>query len=186
MRTGIFFDTETTGLPNWKEKSDSECQPHLVQLAAIVADLDTREILQSMNVIINPLEWTIPQETIDIHGITNEIANQVGIPEIQAIDMFMSMQQGSLRIAHNVTFDNRIIRIGCKRYFPDIISDEAWKDKSNYYCTYQNFKKLIGGKGGHKLIDAYKHFTSKELVGAHNAWTDTKACMDVYWGLREA
>nr|WP_299241463.1 hypothetical protein [uncultured Halomonas sp.] len=39
----LFFDTETTGLPDWKVPSDSEHQPHLVQLAAVLADDDARQ-----------------------------------------------------------------------------------------------------------------------------------------------
>jgi len=96
------------------------------------------------------------------------------------IDMW---EKCDLRIAHNTTFDNRIIRIGLKRYFSKLIPDEVWKDRELYYCTFMKFKKLIGGKSGHTLEDAYRYFTGKELEGAHDAMVDVKACMTVYWGL---
>jgi DNA polymerase-3 subunit epsilon len=187
MKTGLFFDTETTGLPVWREPSGSENQPHIVQLGAILADSDTQKLLQTMDVIVKPDGWEIPQETIDIHGITNEQALDVGIPEKEALTIYIDMlSKADLRIAHNTTFDNRIIRIALKRYFPDLISDEVWKCKDNYYCTLINFRKLIGGKSGHTLSEAYKYFTGKDLENAHNAMVDTKACMEIYWGLKSA
>jgi DNA polymerase-3 subunit epsilon len=180
------FDTETTGLPVWKEPSGSENQPHMVQLAAMLVDYKTKETVESMDVIIKPDGWEIPQETIDVHGITNEQAFDVGIPEKEALSMYVDMlSKADLRIAHNTTFDNRIIRIGLKRYFPDLIPDEVWKCKDNYYCTLIHFKKLIGGKNGHTLSEAYKYFTGKDLKNAHNAMVDVKACMEIFWGLRE-
>lgn len=183
----LTFDTETTGMPLWKERSESDKQPHLVQLAAILVDSETQEVMERMDVIIKPEGWIIPQVTIDIHGITNEQALDGGIPEGEALAMFMLMyDKCDLRIAHNTTFDNRIIRIALKRYAPNLISDEVWKDKTKYYCTCMNYKKLIGGKSGHSLGDAYEHFTSKLLEGAHNAMVDTEACMAVYFGLQEA
>ncbi len=181
------WDTETTGIPFWKEQSGLDKQPHLVQLAAMLVDSETKEILESMNVIIKPDGWTIPQETIDVHGITNEHALEVGIPEIDALRMYLEMwEKCDLRIAHGTTFDNRIIRIALKRYLPDLISDDVWKDRAKYYCTCMQFKKLIGGKSGHTLAEAYKYFTDTTLEGAHDAMVDMKACMEVYWGLQKA
>lgn len=178
------FDTETTGLPDWKTPSGGENQPHMVQLAAQLVDSETKEVLESMDVIIKPDGWVIPQETIDVHGITNEYALEHGIPEIEVLQMWLDMwEKSTLRIAHNTTFDNRIIRIALKRYLPNLIPDDVWKDKSTYYCTLINFRKLIGGKKGHTLGEAYEYFTGEELEGAHNAIVDVNACMEVYWGL---
>lgn len=186
MNIGLFGDTETTGVPVWNRPSGTAMQPHIVSLAAILVDLDTKQELQSINVIVKPDGWTIPQETIDVHGITNELANEVGLPESVVLGMYINLwRKCSLRIFHNTTFDNRIIRIALKRYAPELIADEVWKDRDLYYCTFMKFKKLIGGKSGHKLEDAYKYFTGKTLKGGHNALVDTQACMKVYWGIKE-
>jgi len=185
MRTGLFFDTETTGLPNWKRQSGDKSQPHIVQLAAIMVDLDTKKILQSIDVIVKPDGWTIPQATTDIHGISTEMASEVGIPEAVVLGMFMNLyNKAPYRIAHNTTFDNRIIRIALKRYLPNLISDEEWKNRDNYFCTLMNFKKIKGGKSGHTLAEAYKYFTSKDMDNAHNAFADVMACIDVYFGIQ--
>ncbi|PHS09394.1 MAG: DNA polymerase III subunit epsilon [Blastopirellula sp.] len=181
------FDTETTGLIQFKEPSGGVNQPHMVQVAAMLIDSETKDTLETMNVIIKPDGWVIPQDVIDVHGITNEHTMDVGIPEIEALQMFIDMwKKCDLRIAHNTTFDNRIIRIALKRYMPNLIPDEVWKDRKKYYCTWMSFKKLIGGKKGHTLAEAYKYFMDTELEGAHDAMIDIKACMEVYWGLKEA
>lgn len=92
-KIGIFFDTETTGIPNWKEPSEHPDQPHIVQLAAELVDLDTQEVLDSMDVIVKPDGWIISEEMTAIHGITNEHALEVGIPEELALDMLLAMRQ---------------------------------------------------------------------------------------------
>ena len=57
MKPVIFYDTETTGLPNWSAPSDDESQPHLVQLGAIVRDTDTEKVIHKLDVIIKPDGW---------------------------------------------------------------------------------------------------------------------------------
>lgn len=177
----LFFDTETTGLPLFKEPSDDPRQPHLVQLAAILVNDAREEVALIDNVIIKPDGWEIPAEVSAIHGITHEMAMDVGIPEIEALDMFMDMhKQCGLRVAHNTTFDNRLIRIALKRYRPDLIADDEWKDNSKYYCTMIEYRKIHGGKQP-KLEEAYEKLTGKNLENAHTAMADTRACMDIFF-----
>jgi DNA polymerase-3 subunit epsilon len=68
---------------------------------------------------------------------------------------------------------------------PDLISDEVWKDKELYYCTLINARKVMGGKSGHTLGEAYKHFTGKDFENAHNAIHDVRACLEVYFGIQD-
>ncbi len=185
MSNILVFDTETTGIPFWKERSGLKKQPHMVQLAAILCDEETRDEAGRMDVIIKPDGWVIPQETIDIHGITNEQAMDEGIPEVEALQMFFKLwYQCDLRIAHNTTFDNRIIRIALKRYLPDLISDELWKNRDLYYCTKANSMRVFKRKDGH-LADFYKLFTGKDLENAHNAMADVQACMEIYFAIQD-
>ena len=186
MRTVLFFDCETTGLPIWKIPSDDEKQPHLVQLAALLVNEDTEQVISSMDVIIRPKGWDIPQEVSDIHGITEPYAKAVGIPEEVALGMFMRLcGVAGIRAAHGTTFDNRIIRIALKRHMPLFITDEEWKDKSKYFCTLMSARKIMGGKSGHTLAEALKHFTGRELENAHSAMADTVACKDVYFAMKK-
>jgi len=191
MNIGLVGDTETTRLIKYKERSDGANQPHIVSLAAMLVNLDTKQVLQSINLIVKPDGWIIPQESIDVHGITNELANEVGLPESVVLGIYINLwRKCNLRIFHNTTLDNRIIRIALKRYTPNLIPDEVWKDKELYYCTMMKSKSILKllpknkwGFKSPKLTEAYKFFTGKDLVDAHDAMADTMACMDVYWGI---
>jgi DNA polymerase III epsilon subunit-like protein len=78
------FDTETTGFPLFKEPSDDPRQPHLVDIAALLHD-ELGNLVDSFEAIIRPDGWTIPDEAAAIHGITNEMAMDMGIPEAEAL-----------------------------------------------------------------------------------------------------
>ena len=179
----LIFDTETNGMPLWQEPSGDPGQPHIVQLAAIVVDVETAKIKQSIDLIIKPDGWEITEELTDFHGITNEYAMEVGLPERDVIGLFLDLLGDRTRIAYNANFDNRIIRIAIKRFFDEAIA-ERFKGQ-DYYCAMINARKIIGGKNS-KLIEAYKHFTGKDLEDAHSAMADTLACMEVYFAIQKA
>lgn len=199
MRLALAFDTETTGLPMFSEPSEHPSQPHIVQLAALLIDLDTRKTIQSMDVIIRPEGWTIPDEVAAIHGITTEHASDVGIPEKVAVAMFMELWGGRLRIAHNEPFDARILRIAQLRS-PELFPESkqlAWKE-GKAECTQRlatpicklppTDKMRAAGRNHHKsanLSEAYQHFTGKPLENAHSALADVEACIAVYFAIQK-
>lgn len=191
FNTIVFYDTETTGLPNWKEPSGHESQPHIVQIGAVLCDAKTRTIIKEIDFIVKPDGWEIPQETIDVHGITNEIAAEQGMPEIIAIYELLGICEGAKRVAHNRTFDQRIIRIGLKRFFSEI-EQEKWANKDDHECSMLLAKPIMElppkGRYGFKnpsLPEAYEFFTGKKLEGAHNALVDAKACMEIYFAMQD-
>lgn len=193
----IFYDTETTGLPLWDQPSDDPRQPHLVQLAAHLVDLETRKTVASMNVIVRPQGWIIPEDVAQLHGITTEHAADVGVTEDIALGMFRELHGQRLRIAHNESFDMRIIRIALKRYTDEATAD-AWKAMPAE-CTQALSTPILklpptermraAGRYHYKsanLSEAYKHFTGQELQNAHSALADVEACMAVYFAIKGA
>ncbi len=175
------YDTETTGIPFWKEQSELEKQPHLVQLAAQRVNAHTREVEAELNHIIKPNGWIIPQECIDIHGITNEKAHDVGVPESEVVAEFLEFRLGvDYRIAFNQTFDERIIRIALKRYFPAAADD--FKPERRFDPMWA-FRKLVQYPKMPKLVEAYVEFFGQEFEDQHTAMGDVKAMMKVYWEL---
>lgn len=200
MNLALFYDTETTGLPLFKEPSEHPDQPHIVQLAAFLTDLDTRETVASMDVIIRPDDWAIPDDVAAIHGITTKKAQDLGVPEAQAIDMLLAMHaNASVRIGHNEPFDARILRIGIKRHVDSRgienglpVSDE-WKEQrsectaqlSRPICQLPPTAKMKGGFKTPTLVEAYQHFFGQEFPGQHTARGDAQACMRVYFAIQD-
>jgi DNA polymerase III subunit epsilon len=196
MNLAVVYDTETTGLPLFKEPSEDPRQPHIVQLAACLVDLDTRRTISTLDVICKPDGWLIPDEVAAIHGITTEHAADVGVPESLAVEMLLEMVGGRLRIAHNEQFDARIVRIACLRHFEASQADE-WKG-GKAACTALLATPIMklpptdrmraAGFNKHKtanLREAVQHFTGKPLENAHSALADVRGCMDVWFAIQD-
>lgn len=191
----LFYDTETSGLPLFHEPSEDPRQPHIVQLAALVVDLDTRKVIHAIELIVRPNGWRIPAEVSAIHGITHEHARDVGIYEADAVLIFRALHaECDVRIGHNESFDARILRIAHKRYYSDA-EVHAWGG-SPAQCTQQlatpilklppTDKMRAAGRNHYKsanLREAYQFFMGKPLEDAHSAMADARACMDVWFAI---
>lgn len=197
MRTALFYDTETNGLPLFDQPSEHPGQPHIVQLAACLVDIDSRKTLGSFDVTIRPDGWTIPDDVAKIHGITTEHADLVGVEESLAVDLLMTLWgRADARIGHNEQFDARIVRIALMRHEDAAVADR-WKAGAAQ-CTQilstpilklpPTAKMIAARRNHHKsanLGEAYEFFTGKKLDGAHNAMVDVTACMDVWFAIQD-
>lgn len=195
MKPALFYDTETTGLPDFKAPSEAPHQPHIAQLGARLVDLDTRTIISTLDVIVRPDGWTIPDEVAAIHGITTEKALAVGVSESLALGMLLSMwQRAEVRIGHNESFDARIVRIAQHRF--DDAHVDAWKGGA-VQCTQMLSTPILklpptprmvaAGFNKNKsanLGEAFEFFTGTPLVGAHSALVDVDACMTVFFAVQ--
>jgi DNA polymerase III, epsilon subunit and related 3''-5'' exonucleases len=195
----LFYDTETSGLPNWHEPSEHPSQPHIVQLGAALVDLNTRQTISSLDVIVRPDGWTIPDDVAAVHGITTERAAAVGVPERDALAMLMALWQGRPRIGHNESFDARIISIAQHR-FPELYGEaelDGWKG-GVAHCTQRlatpilklppTAKMRAAGRFHHKsasLGEAHEFFMGRPLDGAHSAMADVLGCMAVYFAIQD-
>jgi DNA polymerase-3 subunit epsilon len=192
----LFFDTETTGLPNFKARSADPIQPHLVQLALIIAADDGTEV-SATSVIVKPDGWTIPADVTAIHGISQERAMDEGIPEAAAVGMFLVNQgQCAVRAAHNESFDRRIMRIAMTRASMERDFIEM-VEKRESFCTCNAAKPIINlqptermraagfnGAKPPKLEECIRHFFGEELPGAHDALIDARAAARLYFHLQ--
>lgn len=192
-----FFDTETTGLPDWKSPSEAEHQPHIVDICALLYTPDG-ELVDAFEAMIKPDGWVIPDEVAAIHGITTDIANACGIDEAEALARFMAIHdQAGMRVAHNCSFDDRILRIALMRFRGEQVADAFKLGPS--YCTAINAKpicqlpptermKQTSFRNQFKtpnLAEALMLLTGEELVNAHRARVDTEACAKVYFALQK-
>lgn len=194
----LIFDCETTGLPDFKSPSDAPHQPHIVQFAAILIDPVTRIERASVDLIVKPDGWTIPDEVAAIHGITNEIALACGVHELDVASIFFDLRRNaSVEVAHNISFDRRIMKIaGLRTGMTREDVEETEKGKT--FCTMKEAtaivnlpptaKMLASGftkPKPPKLSECMKHFFNEELDGAHNALVDVRACTRLYFHLQD-
>jgi len=194
----LAYDTETSGMVDFPKPSSAKHQPHIVQLAALVIDEETREETQSMNRIVKPDGWSFHPEAVAVHGITEEQAMDEGIPEKEALEEFFELwRMSSTRLGHNENFDARIIRIATFRYSTEQVQ-QAWKVQNKNICTMRlstpivkcpPTAKMKAAKRFHyksaSLSEAYKHFTGQDLTGAHDAMIDVAASLAVYWAIQD-
>lgn len=194
----LFYDTETTGLPLFSEPSEDPRQPHIVQLAACLVDLDTRKTIAGIDLIVRPDGWVIPDEVTAVHGISTEHALDVGVSESMALGMLLELwREGErTRIAHNETFDARIVRIALMRHEDEPLADR-WKAApaectarlSTSICAIPPTDKMKAARRFHhktpNLGEAYRILCGGELADAHSAMPDVLACMAVYFAIKD-
>lgn len=185
MNTAIFYDTETSAMPLFKEPSDHPAQPHIVQIAALVVDLDTRTTVASMDVIVRPDGWGISQDVTAIHGITTEMALDLGVSESMAVGMFMELWNSRLRIAHNESFDARILRIALMRHEDRAMADHWKASAAQCSCQLARPHTRLDKNKAPTLIEAYRHFYGNDFSNAHSAMPDTLACRDVWFAIHD-
>ena len=185
----LFFDTETTGFPDYRMPVEWDGQPHLVQLAAILADDDGTE-RACLSTIIRPDGWTIPEGAAKIHGITTEIATEIGMPLGSALKAFVGMRApaGTL-VAHNIKF----MRIAlARRPQPNVERKSA-----KLYCTCESAAPVVNLPPTERMIAAginkpkspnlgecIQFFFNEKLEGAHDALVDVRACARVYFEIQ--
>lgn len=186
----LIYDTETNRLPLWSSPDNNPLQPHIIQVAAALYDIDKRHPVSSINLISKPGDYEFDENAVNVHGITREYAEMVGIEEEILLATFFSLwEKAELRIAHNEKFDTRIIRIALTR-FGDPALLKRW-DEGPSFCTMQAAKPIVQAKnvrGALKLPnlgEAYEFFTGSKLPQAHTAHGDTRGCAAVYFGLMD-
>lgn len=196
MKPILVFDTETTGLPDFKAPSEAPHQPHIVQLAALLVDPDSRATIASMDVIVRPDGWTIPDNVAAVHGISTERAAALGVSESIALGLFLDLWgRAAQRVAHNESFDARIIRIAQHGF--DCGDLDAWK-AGKAECTARLATPLCQIPPTEKMVragfnkfktpnlgEAYRHFIGRELENAHSAMADVLACRDIYFAMKD-
>lgn len=188
----LFYDTETTGLPDRFAPLNSERQPRCVQLAALLTDNEGNE-QSCINLIVHPDGWTIPAEAASVHGITTEKAKAMGIREAVIAAAFYDLsRKADLVVAHNEKFDRQIVNImferlgrGWKLDTPAFDTMEAAAPIVNLPPTPRMISAGINKPKAPKLEECMHHFFGEKLDGAHDALVDVRACARLYFQLHK-
>lgn len=189
------FDTETSGLLNFKRPLSDSSQPHLVQMALIMVDTITRDVLKKASFIVQ-CNVPISKEAFLAHGINQETSLSLGIQCKTAIAMFKHFGTRSDRmVAHNKDFDIKIFKAQALREGVDL----EFLEKKDIFCTMAASRDIVKCPPTPKMIAAgfgnsfkapqlgecYQHFYGEKLEGAHDALVDTEACLRVYFTLKD-
>jgi DNA polymerase III epsilon subunit-like protein len=184
----LIWDTESSGLSNFKAPPSDPSQPHIVQLAALLVDDDGREV-DSMNTLIKPVGWSIPPDATRVHGISTAEAAEKGIPIKDALAKFSLLKkQANVIIGHNIEFDRFLYLLEVFRGWGKWIEWAIPKEKC--FCTMlatKNILKLPGRYGDFKypkLMESYKFAFKKEFDDAHDALADVRATKEIYFWLK--
>lgn len=182
----LFFDTETTGLPkNYRAPLDDFLNwPRIVQLSWSLYDLEGHH-WESQNYIIRPDGFIIPAEASAIHRITQERAEQEGVPLVQALKHFLEHTSNvDYLVAHNIDFDEKIIGSELLRLGLPALPDTP------RICTMRSTAQVCqipSPRGGYKwpnLTELYRHLFNSDFPEAHDAVFDVKACADCFFELK--
>lgn len=184
----LFFDTETTGLPQrWNAPvTDVDNWPRLVQLAWIMCD-DKGNIIEERSDIVKPEGFSIPVEASRVHGITTIKAQEEGQDLLSTLELFSDkIDVAYALIGHNISFDECIVGAEFER--KRMMTSLFLKPK---YCTMKmstNYCKLPGGKQGFKspkLSELHQVLFGEGFENAHDALADVRATVRCFWKLKE-
>lgn len=183
----LFFDTETTGLPgNWRGPvTDLANWPRLVQLAYVIYD-DNEVKLKEENHLIKPEGFTIPGKASAIHGISQQRALREGKPLVCVLNRFAAdIQASDLLVAHNMSFDEKIVGAEFLRNGRADHTNEKRKLCTMHvaaaYCA-------IPGYYGYKwptLQELHKKLFGRGFEDAHDAYIDVKATVKCFFELKK-
>jgi len=193
----LFFDTETTGLPNFRAPMSDDSQPHLVQLACLLTEDDGTE-RASLSLIVNP-GVPIPAGAAAVHGITDLIADRAGVSNATAVAMWGRLaKRADMLVAHNIRFDMAIMAAAHARHSPGglLVMDRAHAGRARF-CTMDAAAPIVNLPPTEKMVAAgfskpkppkmeecIKHFFGEVLEGAHDALVDVRACARVFFHLK--
>lgn len=186
----LVFDTETTGMVDFRAPYDASQQPDLVQLAACLSQ--GNYVLGEINFLIKPDREVHPKAQ-EAHGITPEIIEMGAVPRRVALASFSQFMRKCTRIvAHNSDFDMKIIRAALHREGqPEAIQISSEK---TVYCTMKESTPIckipsLGRSGTFKwpsLQEAYRILVDPAgFDGAHNASIDARACLAILRALEK-
>ncbi len=160
----VAFDLETTGVDPENDR--------IVEFCFIELDEDLSE-QGRWSRLVNP-QIPIPQETVDIHGITDEMVADEPPFATHAARIQRLIQDATL-IGHSVRFDvsfihNELVRAGQ----PGLDANHPTID------TLQIERNV----NSHRLAACFERYTGETLDDAHRSEADIAATVDVLRGQR--
>jgi DNA polymerase III epsilon subunit-like protein len=182
----LVFDTETSGLPKSKiiNQSTLHLWPFIVQFSYIIFNNDSKNIEKIQDKIIKVKTYNvISEESIKLHGITNEISDAKGVNLISVLTEFLTdVENVDLVVGHNIEFDISMIKVEILRIINEYEKNETMKEKlkshmeliiniNKIYCTMRNSIDICKIE---KENSRGKYFKFPSLAELHEKFFDVK------------
>lgn len=188
----LVFDTETTGLPKFKNSSiyKTDEWPYIMQLSYITYDMDTDKLEIFDDYIRLHKDVEITKESIEVHGITRETCESRGIDINEALEKFIdNVKMSDILVAHNIAFDKRMVMVEGIRNKKLVNKKEIIE-----YCTMRcgadvcKIERISSdGEKYYKkptLSELYQHYFKKMPQNTHNAIVDVLICLRCFMMMR--
>jgi DNA polymerase-3 subunit epsilon len=179
------YDTETTGIVD---------PIYPVEIGAILLEVDdhyntTREVAV-LDLVVRPDGYEVPLAASRVHGISHRLAESAGIPAVIAVAALTHLWAvADVRVAHNAEYDDKVVEAAIAR-----LGRASTLTRPPGYCTKEiaaqvlnlppTAKMIAAGYGGKpkppRLDECYRFFFDEEVVGAHGAIADARACARVF------
>lgn len=184
----LVFDTETTGMVDFKADETSPKQPYLVQFAGII--FFKQRPLKVISIILNQ-DVEIEPGALKAHGITPALRQEFGTENIKAVLKWfeLAVEMAEVVVAHNAKFDKMVMlsemyRAGMS--FPKTLEKKTYDTmlKGTNLCKI----KKGGFKRGFKwpsLQELHKHLLGEGFEDAHDALIDVQATARCYFKMTE-
>jgi DNA polymerase III epsilon subunit-like protein len=182
----VVIDTETSGLFDYSKPADAEGQPRMASVAFVHLGDDLTEAFAEVahEFLIRPDGWRMSDEVAMIHGLTHERLMADGVPVIEALDYYNGILDGNpVIVGYNASFDLKVLRAELRRAGkPDRFEGTRSIDCMRPLTDICKVPKAGGKAGfkGRKGTEAYKAICQRDLVGAHGALADARACAEIF------
>lgn len=173
----LFFDTETTWFPNNKGNE----QPNIIQLWAIIEDLETKE-MQTIDLLFKSNK-PIHERVTAIHWIKDAMVEAKPYFTTYITEFMNMCKDVDYIVGHKINFDIRMLEVEFDRlWVPDeyrLLNDI--KDKC--ICTMEKWS--LPWWKWQNLWDMYVRFFGKMFDKSHTALADTQATREIFRKLVE-
>lgn len=201
----LFYDTETTGLPQFGTAPGHESWPDVVQFAGKVVDLTTRKVESVVQFYVIP-EREISEGAARVTGHTIEHVERFGMPRSFLCGVFAGLaKKADITICHNRQFDDTVMKTAFIRQGLTPLDQPGFCTKDATTALVKAPKKpnkygrVMGGYKWPTLTEAHAVLCqglsfdmSKEdphadlaaravMDGAHDAMNDVNFMIDIFW-----
>lgn len=177
----LVVDTETTGLPKKGDEYAFE-QPWVIQLGAVLFDLQSDRFEETINTLVVPPEGVFFEpKAVETHGFSEEVVRASGRPMEEVYSELREMRKkATIVAAYNLDFDERLVRTSSIRAHPEFAEDMVLghPEEVRHHCIMKQAMAVFRRR--EKLEMVYKRLKGHKLEDAHDALADAIAAAVVF------